>query len=195
MRVSRRVREHLEAVVLRLRGVLRHLEGAGFVPRRIVQGKDGTLLVVTADVITPYNAAQSLKSPNGKVLRINTDGSIPKDNPFVSNKDADPSVYILGVRDPQGMAFNSNGDLYIIENEPRGGDELNHPQPGKNYGWPVITYGVDYSGARIGEGTAKAGMEQPVFYWDPVIAPSGMIFYTADAYRMFINEIIYTLTH
>ncbi|HEY7800021.1 MAG TPA: PQQ-dependent sugar dehydrogenase [Hyphomonadaceae bacterium] len=156
-------------------------EGAGFVPRRIVQGKDGTLLVVTADVITPYNAAQSLKSPNGKVLRINTDGSIPKDNPFVANKDADPSVYILGVRDPQGMAFNANGDLYIIENEPRGGDELNLIKAGKNYGFPLISYGRDNDGKLLNGGkTAQDGLEQPIHFWTPSVAFSGMAFYTGD---------------
>jgi glucose/arabinose dehydrogenase len=156
-------------------------EGAGFVPRRIVQGKDGTLLVVTADVITPYNAAQSLKSPNGKVLRINTDGSIPKDNPFVANKDADPSVYVLGVRDPQGMAFNANGDLYIIENEPRGGDELNLIKAGKNYGFPLISYGRDNDGKLLNGGkTAQDGLEQPIHFWTPSVAFSGMAFYTGD---------------
>jgi glucose/arabinose dehydrogenase len=156
-------------------------EAAGFVPRRIVQAKDGTLLVVTADVITPYNAAQSLKSPNGKVLRINADGSIPKDNPFVSNKDADPSVYILGVRDPQGMAYNAGGDLYIIENEPRGGDELNIIKPGKNYGFPLISYGRDNDGKLLNGGkTAQDGLEQPIHFWTPSVAFSGMAFYTDE---------------
>jgi glucose/arabinose dehydrogenase len=157
-------------------------EGAGFVPRRIVQGRDGTLFVITADVITPYNAAQSLKSPNGKVLRINTDGSIPNDNPFVSNKDADPSVYALGVRDPQGMAFRpSDGELYIIENEPRGGDELNLIKAGKNYGFPLISYGRDNDGKLLNGGkTAQDGLEQPVHFWTPSVAFSGMAFYSGD---------------
>jgi glucose/arabinose dehydrogenase len=157
-------------------------EGAGFVPRRIVQGRDGTLFVITADVITPYNAAQSLKSPNGKVLRINTDGSIPNDNPFVSNKDADPSVYALGVRDPQGMAFRpSDGELYIIENEPRGGDELNIIKAGKNYGFPLISYGRDNDGKLLNGGkTAQDGLEQPVHFWTPSVAFSGMTFYSGD---------------
>jgi glucose/arabinose dehydrogenase len=157
-------------------------EGAGFVPRRIVQAKDGTLFVITADVVTPYNAAQSLKSPNGKVLRINTDGSIPKDNPFVSNKDADPSVYALGVRDPQGTAFNpANGELYIIENEPRGGDELNVIRAGKNYGFPLISYGRDNDGKLLNGGkTAQDGLEQPIHFWTPSVAFSGMAFYSGD---------------
>ncbi len=156
-------------------------EAAGFVPRRIVQARDGTLFVITADIITPYNAAQSLKSPNGKVLRINTDGSIPKDNPFVSNADADPSVYALGVRDPQGIAFNGVGDLYIIENEPRGGDELNLVKPGRNYGFPLISYGRDNDGKLLNGGkTAQDGLEQPIHFWTPSVAFSGMTFYSGD---------------
>jgi glucose/arabinose dehydrogenase len=156
-------------------------EGAMY-PRRIIQAKDGTLLAVTADVQTPYLSAQSLASPNGKVLRINTDGSIPKDNPFVANKDADPSVYALGVRDPQGMAFSpANGELYIIENEPRGGDELNLIRSGKNYGFPVISYGRDNDGKILGAGkTAQDGLEQPIHFWTPSVAFAGMAFYTGD---------------
>jgi len=166
-------------------------EGAGFVPRRVVQGKDGTLFVITADVITPYNAAQSLKSPNGKVLRINTDGSIPKDNPFVSNADADPSVYALGVRDPQGMAFSPvNGELYIIENEPRGGDELNVIKAGKNYGFPLISYGRDNDGKLLNGGkTAQDGLEQPVHFWTPSVAFSGMTIYSGDKLPGWKNSI------
>lgn len=166
-------------------------EGAGFVPRRVVQGKDGTLFVITADVITPYNAAQSLKSPNGKVLRINTDGSIPKDNPFVSNADADPSVYALGVRDPQGMAFSPvNGELYIIENEPRGGDELNLIKAGKNYGFPLISYGRDNDGKLLNGGkTAQDGLEQPVHFWTPSVAFSGMTIYSGDKLPGWKNSI------
>jgi glucose/arabinose dehydrogenase len=157
-------------------------EGTGFVPRRVVQGTDGTLFVVTADVITPYNAAQSLQSPNGKVLRINTDGSIPRDNPFVSTADADQSIYALGVRDPQGMAFSSaNGGLYIIENEPRGGDEFNRIEAGKNYGFPVISYGRDNDGKILGTGkTAQDGLEQPIHFWTPSVAFSGLAFYNGD---------------
>lgn len=166
-------------------------EGAGFVPRRVVQGKDGTLFVITADVITPYNAAQSLKSPNGKVLRINTDGSIPKDNPFVSNADADPSVYALGVRDPQGMAFSPvNGELYIIENEPRGGDELNLIKAGKNYGFPLISYGRDNDGKLLNGGkTAQDGLEQPIHFWTPSVAFSGMAIYSGDKLPGWKNSI------
>jgi glucose/arabinose dehydrogenase len=158
------------------------LKQGAMYPRRIVQQKDGTLLVVTADVATPYVSAQSLKSPNGKVLRINTDGSIPKDNPFVGNADADPSVYALGLRDTQGMAFHpQTGDLWLIENEPRGGDELNLVKAGKNYGFPLISYGRDNNGNLLNGGLTKQdGLEQPVHFWTPSVAFSGLAFYTGD---------------
>jgi glucose/arabinose dehydrogenase len=118
------------------------------------------------------------------VVRINRDGSIPRDNPFVGRKDARPEIWSYGHRNVQSAALHPDtGALWTVEHGARGGDELNRPEAGKNYGWPVITYGVDYSGAKIGEGiTARAGMEQPVYYWDPVIAPSGMVIYTGNAY-------------
>jgi len=151
-------------------------------PRRIVQAKDGTLMIVTADVLPGYKFAQSLASPNGKVLRINTDGTIPKDNPFVKTPDADPSVYAVGVRDPQSMAFKpGTKDLWIVENEPRGGDELNLIKAGKNYGFPLISYGRDNDGALLNGGLTKQdGLEQPVHFWTPSVAFSGMTFYTGN---------------
>ena len=154
-------------------------EGA-MTPRRILQAKDGTLFALTADIITPYVSAQSLASPQGKVLRINADGSIPKDNPFLANKDADPSVYALGFRDPQGFAFRpGSNDLWLDENEPRGGDELNLVKPGKNYGFPKISYGRDNDGKPLGDDkTAEDGLEQPVYFWNPSVALSGLLFYT-----------------
>jgi aldose sugar dehydrogenase len=156
-------------------------EGA-MAPRRIVQAKDGTLMIVTADIMPGYKFAQSLASPNGKVLRINTDGSIPKDNPFVTTADADPSVYARGVRDPQSMAFKpGTKELWIVENEPRGGDELNHIEAGKNYGFPLISYGRDNDGALLNGGLTKQdGLKQPVYFWTPSVAFSGMTFYTGD---------------
>jgi aldose sugar dehydrogenase len=166
-------------------------QGAGFVPRRVVQGKDGALYVVTADVITPYQATQSMSNPNGKILRINTDGSIPKDNPYLSNKDADPSIWAVGVRDPQGMAFSpANGELYLIENEPRGGDELNLIKAGKNYGFPLISYGRDNNGNLLNGGkTQQDGLEQPIHFWTPSVAFSGMAFLTGDKYPGWKNSI------
>jgi len=125
--------------------------------------------------------AQTLDNHHGKVVRVLADGKPHPDNPFTKQARALPEIWTLGHRNIQGAALGPDGALWTIEHGPQGGDELNRPEAGKNYGWPVITYGVDYSGAKIGEGTAKPGMEQPVYYWDPVIAPSGMVFYTGNA--------------
>ena len=160
------------------------VDGAAHFGSRLVFARDGTLFVTQGDRFAHRAQAQDLSSGIGKIVRINADGSIPKDNPFVGRRDARPEVWSYGHRNIQGAALHpETGALWTAEHGARGGDEVNRPEAGKNYGWPVITYGVDYSGARIGEGTAKAGMEQPVYYWDPVIAPSGMIFYTGDLFR------------
>ena len=151
---------------------------------RIVFRTDGTMFVTQGDRFSYREEAQDLKSGIGKVVRINSDGSIPRDNPFVGRSDARPEIWSYGHRNQQAAALHpETGQLWTVEHGAAGGDELNHPEAGKNYGWPVITYGRDYNGRRIGEGQAKAGMEQPVYYWDPVIAPSGMTFYTGDRYR------------
>ncbi len=128
--------------------------------------------------------AQMLDDHAGSVIRIHDDGKIPADNPFVTNKNAKPEIFSYGHRNPQGMALHpKTGKLWIHEHGPQGGDELNIIQRGRNYGWPVITYGVNYvSGTKIGEGTQKKGMEQPSYYWVPSIAPSGMSFYTGDKF-------------
>ena len=118
----------------------------------------------------------------GKIVRINPDGSVPRDNPFVGRDGARPEIWSYGHRNVQGAALDARGELWTAGARRPGGDELNHPRAGRNYGWPIITYGVDYSGARIGVGTSRPGMEQPVDYWDPVIAPSGALFYTADRF-------------
>lgn len=150
---------------------------------RLVFGRDGTLFVTQGDRFSYRERAQDLGSGIGKIVRINTDGTIPRDNPFVDRRGARPEIWSFGHRNLQGAALHpETGQLWTVEHGARGGDELNHPEAGKNYGWPVITYGRDYTGFRIGEGTAKAGMEQPVYYWDPVISPSGMVFYTGDRY-------------
>ena len=163
----------------------------GPIPRRIVQDKDGSLFVVTADIMTPYMLAQSLSSGAGKVLHINTNGTPRGDNPFVPNPTADPSIYALGVRDPQSMAIHpQTGDLWIIENEPRGGDELNIIKPGRNYGFPLISYGRDNDGTLLNGGlTQKDGLEQPVYFWTPSVAFSGMTFYTGDTLPKWKNSI------
>jgi glucose/arabinose dehydrogenase len=149
---------------------------------RLVFAHDGTLFVTQGDRYSYRDEVQNLSTGFGKIMRINTDGSVPKDNPFVGRDDALPEIWSYGHRNVQAAVLHPRtGQLWTVEHGARGGDELNRPQAGKNYGWPVITYGVDYSGMRIGIGTAKPGMEQPVYYWDPVIAPSGMTFYTGDA--------------
>jgi glucose/arabinose dehydrogenase len=120
---------------------------------------------------------------NGKILRLTDEGKVPPDNPFVGRRDAKPEIWSYGHRNSQGAALNpSSGKLWMHEHGPRGGDEINIPQAGKNYGWPVIGFGIDYSGAKIHEGTSKPGMEQPIRQWTPVIAPSGMAFYTGDKF-------------
>jgi glucose/arabinose dehydrogenase len=124
--------------------------------------------------------AQDLSSGLGKVFRINPDGSIPEDNPFAGS--SQPAIWSYGHRNVQSAVVDADGRLWLVEHGPKGGDELNRPEAGKNYGWPVITYGLTYGGRPVGQGiTAKEGMEQPIYYWDPVIAPSGMALYTADA--------------
>jgi glucose/arabinose dehydrogenase len=149
---------------------------------RLVFGRDGTLFVTQGDRFTYSQSAQDLSVTIGKIVRINPDGSVPRDNPFAGRPGARPETWSYGHRNAQAAALHpQTGQLWTVEHGARGGDELNRPEAGKNYGWPIITYGVDYSGASIGEGTAKPGMEQPVYYWDPVIAPSGMTFYTGDA--------------
>jgi glucose/arabinose dehydrogenase len=150
---------------------------------RLVFDRAGKLFVTQGDRFDQRPRVQDLSSTMGKIVRINPDGSIPADNPFVGKEGARPEIWSIGHRSTQGAAVDpATGRLWTVEHGARGGDELNHPEAGRNYGWPVITYGVDYSGAKIGEGTRKAGMEQPVYYWDPVIAPSGLLFYTGDAF-------------
>jgi glucose/arabinose dehydrogenase len=149
---------------------------------RLVFAADGMLYVTQGDRFDYREQAQDPQSLLGKVVRLNADGTVPRDNPFVGRQDVRPETWSTGHRNVQAAALDpATGRLWTIEHGARGGDELNAPERGKNYGWPTITYGVDYSGAKIGEGTAKPGLEQPVYYWDPVIAPSGATFYTGDA--------------
>jgi aldose sugar dehydrogenase len=148
---------------------------------RLVFGRDGNLFVTTGDR-GAQDLVQKLDTHVGKVLRIRPDGSVPPDNPYAGRADAKPEIWSAGHRNAQGAALNpATGELWTIEHGARGGDEINIPRKGRNYGWPVITYGRDYSGAKIGIGTDKDGMEQPQYYWDPSIAPSGAAFYTSTA--------------
>jgi aldose sugar dehydrogenase len=149
---------------------------------RLVFAPDGRLFVTLGERGQDARA-QDLDVHLGKLVRIGADGSVPSDNPFVGRTGVRSEIWSYGHRNIQGAALHpATGELWIHEHGARGGDEINVPAAGKNYGWPVISYGVHYSGAKIGEGTRKAGMEQPVHYWDPSIAPSGMAFYTGDRF-------------
>ena len=144
---------------------------------------DGTLFLTLGERFSRMQDAQTLDNHHGKVVRVGKDGSVPKDNPFVNTAGAKPEIWSYGHRNVQGATLAPDGTLWTHEHGPQGGDEINLPQAGKNYGWPVITYGENYGGGKIGEGlTAKAGMEQPLHYWVPSIAPSGMAFVTTDNY-------------
>jgi glucose/arabinose dehydrogenase len=146
---------------------------------RLAQANDGNLFVTLGEHFSARDEAQNLANHLGKVIRIAPDGSAPSDNPFVGRDGAKPEIWSLGHRNEQGLAINpANGELWEIEHGPRGGDEVNIIGKGKNYGWPVIGFGIDYSGAKIHEATSKDGMEQPVKYWVPSIAPSGAAFYS-----------------
>lgn len=151
---------------------------------RLVFARDGTLFVTTGErsINEGRMQAQRLDGTLGKVVRINADGSIPKDNPFVGRAGVKPEIYSSGHRNIQSAALHPRtGDLWVVEHGARGGDELNIVRSGRDYGWPTIAYGVEYTGGPITGGlTEKAGLEQPLYYWDPVIAPSGMAFYGAD---------------
>jgi glucose/arabinose dehydrogenase len=149
---------------------------------RLTFGPDGMLYVTAGERGDP-DRAQDLDDLAGSVIRIATDGTVPPDNPFVGRDGARAEIYSYGHRNPQGLAVHpETGALWSIEHGPRGGDELNLLSPGANYGWPVITYGESYAGFPIGEGTSKAGLEQPLRYWVPSISPSGLAFYTGDAF-------------
>lgn len=149
---------------------------------RLVWAGDGTLFVSLGDRGSERDSAQTLDNHLGKLLRIRADGSVPADNPFVNTPGAKPEIWSYGHRNQQGAALHPvTGSIWTHEHGPKGGDEVNAPKAGRNYGWPVITYGREYSGLTIGKGIKqKEGMEQPLHYWVPSIAPSGMAFYTAD---------------
>lgn len=151
---------------------------------RLAFGPEGQLYVTVGERsdAEPRVQAQDLQSGLGKIFRISQTGEALPDNPFVGQDNAQPEIWSLGHRNLQSATVDGEGRLWTVEHGPKGGDELNLPEPGKNYGWPEVTYGVEYSGAKVGDGvTQMADTEQPVYYWDPVIAPSGMAYYDADA--------------
>jgi glucose/arabinose dehydrogenase len=151
---------------------------------RLVWGRDGTLFITLGErsITEGRMQAQRMDGLLGKIVRINSDGTIPKDNPFVGKEGVRPEIWSLGHRNVEAATANPfTGELWEVEHGTRGGDEINISRQGKDYGWPTIAYGIEYRGQPItGDITAKEGMEQPVYYWDPVIAPSGMVFYNGD---------------
>lgn len=161
---------------------------------RIAIGRDGNLFVTIGDrsQSPPWDMAQRLDNDLGKIIRITPDGAPAPGNPFIGKTDALPEIWSYGHRSEEGLAINpTTGELWETEHGPRGGDELNTPEAGKNYGWPVIVHGIDYPGQIIGQGiTAKEGMQQPLYYWDPVIAPSGLAFYAGNLFPQWRNSVL-----
>jgi len=153
---------------------------------------DGTLLLNSGDGFDHREKAQYLDNHFGKIIRIHKDGSVPVDNPFTNLMGALPEIYSYGHRNMQGLIVTSSGEIYEHEHGPKGGDEINLIKPGLNYGWPAITYGIDYSGAVISPFTEKEGMEQPLLHWTPSIAPSDMIYYENDLYPELTNSFLVT---
>jgi len=153
---------------------------------RLVWGRDGTLFITQGErsIVEGRMQAQKMDSLLGKIVRLNADGSVPKDNPFVGKEGVRPEIWSYGHRNLQAATLHpTTGELWEVEHGPRGGDEINIPRKGHDYGWPTIGYGIEYNGNLIGgDITAQSGMEQPVYYWDPVIGPSGMMFYTGKLF-------------
>jgi glucose/arabinose dehydrogenase len=160
---------------------------------RLLFDKNGYLFVSAGErsILDGRKQAPDLGSGLGKIFRITKDGKPAPGNPFMNQASAMPEIYSYGHRNPQSLDINPvTGDLWEAEFGPRGGDEVNLIKPGKNYGWPTITYGIEYSGEKVGEGIQqKEGLEQPVYYWDPVVSPSGMVFYTGDAIPEWKNNL------
>jgi glucose/arabinose dehydrogenase len=177
-------RRNLEQVRVIFRALPTYNNGLHF-GSRLAFGPDGKLYITLGDRFDRPNRpkVQQLDNHLGKIIRLNPDGSVPADNPFAGRDGALPEIWDLGHRNVQSAAFDEQGRLWAVEHGAKGGDELNLIEKGKNYGWPVVTYGEEYSGETFaGAVTAREGFEQPVYYWDPVIAPSGMQFYTGDAF-------------
>ncbi|TDR36672.1 glucose/arabinose dehydrogenase [Tahibacter aquaticus] len=166
-------------------------KGTAHYGARMLQLDDGSLLVGLGDGFAFREEAQNLRSHLGKIVRIDGDGSVPRDNPFVGRADVLPEIYSYGHRNVQGLAFDAqNHIVYAHEHGPRGGDEINRIEAGRNYGWPLITYGLDYTGAVISPFTQKPGLEQPLLQWTPSIAPAGMVLYRGDAFPQWRGSLV-----
>jgi glucose/arabinose dehydrogenase len=160
---------------------------------RVVPLPDGTLAITTGEHSSRSERvyAQDLDKTYGKVIRVNPDGTVPAGNPFADTAGAAPSIWTLGHRNIQGATLDADGTLWTIEHGPAGGDELNRPEPGLNYGWPIISYGRNYNTTSVGSGQAvREGMEQPVYFWDPVIAPGGMDFHDGAAFEAWNGDLL-----
>jgi glucose/arabinose dehydrogenase len=163
---------------------------------RIAFAKDGTLFMTVGDRDAnkqeDYDEAQAQKTDRnvGQIVHLTAEGAPAPDNPFLNTPGVRPEIWATGIRSPEGLAFDSQGRLWETEHGPRGGDELNLIQKGRTYGWPLIVHGIDYSGRPIGDGrTAKPGLEQPVYYWDPVIGPSGLAAYRGNLFPAWKDSI------
>ena len=176
-------------VIFRMQPTLDSTKHAG---GRLVFARDGTLFVVLGErsILKGRVQARDLKSHFGKVVRINPDGSVPSDNPYVGREDARPEIWTSGHRNILSADMDSKNRLWIVEMGPRGGDELNLIERGKDYGWPTIGYGEEYNGERIHDSTQQAGLEQPVYYWDPVISPSGMTIYSGKLFSEWKDNVL-----
>jgi len=156
---------------------------------RIAFAQDGTIYMTVGER-HEQTPAQDLGTHKGKILRLNDDGTVPADNPFVGRTGARPEIFAYGVRNPQGLFIDSStGAIWEHEHGPRGGDELNLIERGHNYGWPAITFGINYNGTMISKDTARAGMEQPVVHWTPSISPSGLTIYSGDRFPMWRSQV------
>lgn len=172
------------------RGAPKYQSGAHF-GSRLVFAPDGHLFITLGDRYSAMDDAQTLDNHHGKVVRIKPDGSVPSDNPFVDNADALPEIWSYGHRNVQGAAIHpTTGKLWTVEHGPKGGDEINIPEAGNNYGWPIATYGVDYDGSIISDKTHVEGTIQPHYYWVPSIATSNMIFYTGDKFPAWQGDLL-----
>ncbi|MAK70955.1 MAG: oxidoreductase [Idiomarinaceae bacterium] len=160
---------------------------------RLIFSPEGHLFITLGDRYSRMEDAQTLDNHHGKIVRIWPDGSIPEDNPFVNDDKALDEIWSYGHRNVQGADIHpETGELWTIEHGPQGGDEVNIPEAGKNYGWPIVTYGEDYGGGEIGIGTHKEGMEQPFYYWLPSIATAGSIFYTGEPFKHWQGDLLVT---